>query len=59
MKLGHALGWINSRIILGLILRLVGVEYDLQKKEAAYRKILVIAEDDGTIRPKTLEDLFD
>ena len=46
-------------ILLGLILRLVGVEYDLQKKEAAYRKILVIAEDDGTIRPKTIEELFD
>ena len=46
-------------IVLGLILRLVGVEYDLQKKEAAYRKILVIAEDDGTIRPKSLEELFD
>ena len=46
-------------ILLGLILRLVGVEYDLQKKEAAYRKILVIAEDDGTVRPKTIEELFD
>ena len=46
-------------IILGLILRLVGVEYDLQKKEAAYRKILVIAEDDGTIRPKTINELFE
>ncbi len=46
-------------IILGLILRLVGVEYDLQKKEAAYRKILVIAEDDGTVRPKTIDELFD
>ena len=45
-------------IFLGLILKLVGVEYDLQKKEAAYRKILVIAEDDGTIRPKTIEELF-
>ena len=45
-------------IILGLILRLVGVEYDLQKKEAAYRKILVVAEDDGTVRPKTIEELF-
>jgi peptide/bleomycin uptake transporter len=44
---------------LGYILRLVGVEYDLQKQEAAYRKILVIAEDDETIRPKTLEELFD
>ena len=33
------------------------VEYDLQKKEAAYRKILVIAEDNKSIRPKTLEEL--
>ena len=31
----------------------------LQKQEAAYRKILVIAEDDGTVRPKKLEELFD
>ena len=45
-------------ILLGYILRLVGVEYDLQKQEAAYRKILVIAEDDGTVRPKKLEELF-
>ena len=44
---------------LGLILRLVGVEYDLQKQEAAYRKIIVIAEDDGEVRPKTLDELFD
>ena len=44
---------------LGIILRLVGVEYDLQKQEAAYRKILVIAEDDGDVRPKTLNELFD
>ena len=43
---------------LGWVLRLVGVEYDLQKKEAAYRKILVLAEDDGNIRPKTIEELF-
>jgi len=44
---------------LGWILRLVGVEYDLQKKEAAYRKILVIAEDADNIRPKTINELFD
>ena len=44
---------------LGFLLRLVGVEYDLQKKEAAYRKILVVAEDDGTIRPKSLNELFE
>ena len=41
-------------IALGWILRLVGVEYDLQKQEAAYRKVLVIAEDDGNVRPKKL-----
>ena len=46
-------------IFLGLILRLVGIEYDLQKQEAAYRKILVIAEDDGNVRPKTIDELFD
>ena len=46
-------------IVLGLILRLVGIEYDLQKQEAAYRKILVIAEDNGSIRPKTIDELFD
>lgn len=44
---------------LGWLLRLVGIEYDLQKKEAAYRKILVIAEDDETVRPKTIEELFE
>ena len=46
-------------IILGSILRLVGVEYDLQKNEASYRKMLVIAEDDITIRPKNLDELFE
>ena len=46
-------------IVLGLILRLVGVEYDLQKQEAAYRKILLIAEDNETVRPKRIDELFD
>ncbi len=46
-------------IALGWILRLVGVEYDLQKQEAAYRKVLVIAEDDGDVRPKRIDELFD
>ena len=63
IKLSSKIGYIkfmaNTLVILGLILRLVGVEYDLQKKEAAYRKILVIAEDDGTIRPKTINELFE
>tara|TARA_B100000029_G_scaffold201746_1_gene199942 strand:+ start:24 stop:1028 length:1005 start_codon:yes stop_codon:yes gene_type:complete len=54
-----AVGGTILMIVLAWLLRLVGIEYDLQKKEAAYRKILVIAEDDGGIRPKTLEELFD
>lgn len=47
-------------LMLGLawFLRLVGIEYDLQKREAAYRKVLVVAEDDGTVRPKTMDELF-
>ena len=43
---------------LGWLLRLVGVEYDLQKKEAAYRKILVIAEDDENVGQKQLMNYF-
>ena len=54
-----AVGGTILMMILAYLLRLVGIEYDLQKKEAAYRKILVIAEDEGTVRPKTLEELFD
>ena len=53
------LGGTAFLIGLGWFLHLVGVEYDLQKKEAAYRKILVIAEDDDNVRPKTINELFD
>ena len=53
------LGGTAFLIGLGWILRLVGIEYDIQAKEAAYRKILVIAEDDGTVRPKKIEEFFD
>jgi len=54
-----AVGGTILMIGLAWILRLVGIEYDLQKKEAAYRKILVVAEDDGTVRPKQLDELFE
>jgi peptide/bleomycin uptake transporter len=53
------LGGTAFLIGLGWILRLVGVEYDLQKKEAAYRKILVVAEDNDNVRPKTINELFE
>lgn len=46
-------------LVVGQLLRLVNIEYDIQAREAAYRKVLVIAEDDGTVRPKTLNEVFD
>jgi peptide/bleomycin uptake transporter len=46
-------------LVVGQLLRLVNIEYDIQAREAAYRKVLVIAEDDGTVRPKTLDEVFD
>ena len=54
-----AVGGTLLMIGLAWLLRLVGIEYDLQKREAAYRKVLVIAEDVGTIRPKSLDELFE
>jgi peptide/bleomycin uptake transporter len=53
-----AVGGTVLMIVLAWLLKLVGIEYDLQKKEAAYRKILVVAEDQ-TVRPKTIDELFD
>ena len=35
------------------------VYLNIQKKEAAYRKLLVIAEDDTNVRPKSIDELFD
>ena len=46
-------------LVVGQLLRLVNIEYDIQAKEAAYRKVLVLAEDDGSVRPKTLNEVFD
>lgn len=54
-----AVGGTILMVGLAWLLRLVGIEYDLQKKEASYRKLLVIAEDDGTITPKSLGMLFE
>lgn len=54
-----AVGGTILMVVLAWLLRLVGIEYDLQKREAAYRKILVVAEDDGSIRPKSLDEIFD
>jgi len=46
-------------LAVGALLRLVNIEYDIQAREAAYRKLLVIAEDDNNIRPKTFNDVYD
>jgi len=46
-------------LVVGKILKLVNIEYDIQAKEAAYRKLLVVAEDDETIRPKSLNEIFE
>ena len=54
-----AVGGTVLMIAASWILGLVGIEYDLQKREASYRKILVIAEDDGTVRPKDIDELFE
>jgi len=54
-----AVGGTILMVVLAWILRRVGIEYDLQKREAAYRKILVVAEDDGTTRAKSLDELFE
>ena len=53
-----AVGGTIFMLLLGKVLGLVGVEYDIQKREAAYRKMLVIAEDDNNWVPKNLGDLF-
>lgn len=46
-------------LLVGWLLRLVNIEYDIQAREAAYRKLLVIAEDDNNVRPKTFNDFYD
>jgi peptide/bleomycin uptake transporter len=38
--------------------KLPGIEYDIQKEEAKYRKYLVLAEDTGTVKPKEIKDIY-
>ena len=62
----HALVWVvvitaaGGTAILGYIGRkLPGIEYDVQKREAAYRKELVLGEDDeGRAKVEIVEPLF-
>ena len=49
---------IGGTVVLAIAGKLLpGIEYDIQKREAAYRKRLVIGED-SNVRPKGLRDLF-
>ena len=49
---------IGGTVMLAVAGKLLpGIEYDIQKKEAAYRKRLVIGED-SELRPKGLRDLY-
>lgn len=53
------IGGMGLMALASWLLRLVGVEYDIQVKEASYRKVLVHAEDDRSIEPKKLGELFE
>ena len=51
---------LGGTVLLGLVgSKLPGIEYGIQKREAAYRKRLVHMEDDATIAPESLTNLYD
>lgn len=62
----HALVWVaiitalGGTALLALVgIKLPGIEYDIQKEEAAYRKELVLGEEDSTrCAPLTIAELF-
>lgn len=63
-QVDHSLVWIAvltalcGTVVLGLIgIRLPGIEYDIQKQEAKYRKELVLGEDSEN-HPEDLFDLY-
>ena len=62
----HALIWVailaalgGTALLAAVGFKLPGIEYDLQKEEAAYRKELVLGEDsDLYMKPPTIAELF-
>lgn len=62
----HSLVWVaiisalGGTVLLALVgIKLPGIEYDIQKREAAYRKELVLGEDNpNRMQPATVEELF-
>ena len=65
-EVNHALVWVAVLAALGGTIMLVaagiklpGIEYDIQKEEAAYRKELVLGEDySESARPNTINELY-
>ena len=65
-EVDHALVWVaivsalGGTIILASVgIKLPGIEYDIQKEEAAYRKELVLGEDfKESAKPKKINDLY-
>ena len=65
-EVNHALVWVAVLAALGGTIMLVaagiklpGIEYDIQKEEAAYRKELVLGEDDSDrATPNTINQLY-
>ena len=63
----HSMVWvaiitaIGGTILLALVgIKLPGIEYDIQKKEAAYRKVLVLGEDNlEKTNPTIVNNLYD
>ena len=63
----HALIWVailsalgGTALLAAVGIKLPGIEYDLQKEEAAYRKELVLGEDNSAfMKPPTIAGLFD
>ena len=65
-QVDHALIWVailaalgGTALLAAVGFKLPGIEYDLQKEEAAYRKELVLGEDsDKHMKPITVAELF-
>ena len=66
-EVAHSMVWValitalGGTILLALVgIKLPGIEYDIQKKEAAYRKVLVLGEDNlDKANPVVIDNLYD
>ena len=66
-EVAHSMVWVaiitalGGTILLALVgIKLPGIEYDIQKKEAAYRKVLVLGEDNlEKAKSPVIDNLYD